>query len=320
MLAALKREPTLGPIPVVMTAVNTASQGFHLGRVEHELRPVQHEQLLETLLRVTTVPHGPILILEHEPERRARYQHFLAQAGYTPQVADTAADALDMLEDQHLFQAILLDLLMPDMSGFQLLQQMQGHHGWQRTPVVVVSDRELSESKKALMSRGTHLLTDVPADAGGETFPHQEEAIRQSVLLAGTRSILVIDDNDMNLNLMTGVFESAGYLVYQAKSGPEGIEMAQTVQPATILMDAAMPGMDGFETTQRLKQDAATADITVIACSAFTAPEYRERALQVGCEGYIAKPIEPKRLVEQVTKLVLASKIRRRAAFDVAGE
>ena len=320
MLAALKREPTLRPIPVVMTAVNTASQGFHLGRVEHELRPFRNEHLLDTLLRITSVPRGPVLILDQDPERRRRYHHFLAEAGYTPQVADTAADALDLLENRQLFRAILLDLLTPDMSGFQLLQQMQSHHVWQRIPVVVVTDRELTESKKVLMSRGTHLLLNTSADAGGETFPHQGEAIRQSVLLAGTRSILVIDDNEMNLNLMTGVFESAGYLVYQAKSGSEGIELAQTMRPATILMDAAMPGMDGFETTQRLKQNAATADITVIACSAFTAPEYRERAIQVGCEGYIAKPIEPKRLVEQVTKFVLASKIRRRARGNSVGE
>ena len=72
------------------------------------------------------------------------------------------------------------------------------------------------------------------------------------------------------------------------------------------------PGMNGFEAVQLLKQHPQTSDITVIACSALTTRDYKDRASQVGCEGYITKPIEPNRLVEQVTRFMLASKIRKK--------
>ena len=105
--------------------------------------------------------------------------------------------------------------------------------------------------------------------------------------------------------------------VYKAKSAQEGIELANNVLPDTIVIDLAMPGMDGFEATQKLKQHPQTSDITVIACSAFTTREYKDRASQVGCEGYITKPIEPNRLVEQVTRFTLASKIRKKLAENL---
>jgi signal transduction histidine kinase len=142
--------------------------------------------------------------------------------------------------------------------------------------------------------------------------PNKIEPIVQSVMLAETRSILIVDDNEVNLDLMTDVLESAGYMIYRALSAQEGIEIAKKVLPDAIVMDLAMPGMDGFEAIQILKQQPEISDITVIACSALTTREYKDRASQVGCEGYITKPIEPNRLVEQVTRFMLASKIRKR--------
>jgi len=155
----------------------------------------------------------------------------------------------------------------------------------------------------------------LPLEKGGisaKSSPDKIASIVQSVTLADKHSVLAVDDNEMNLNLMTNVLESAGYAVYKAKSAQKGIEIAEKVLPDAILMDVAMPGMDGFEATQILKQHPETSGITVIACSAFTPREYKDRAAQVGCEGYIAKPIEPNRLVEQVTGFILASKIRRK--------
>ena len=121
-------------------------------------------------------------------------------------------------------------------------------------------------------------------------------------------SILIIDDEEMNRNLHGKILENAGYTVHKAKSGQEGIRLAKQTIPDVILMDLAMPEMDGFEATQCLKQDPATAEITIIACSAFATRESQTKAFQIGCEGYITKPIEPERLVTQITKIVQSSK------------
>jgi CheY-like chemotaxis protein len=136
--------------------------------------------------------------------------------------------------------------------------------------------------------------------------------IIHAIALADMCSILIVDDNEMNRNLAAEIFEEAGYVVHKTGSGQQGVKIATSVLPDTVLMDLSMPDIDGFEATQRLKQHAATSEIPVIAWSAFATRDFKEKAYRAGCEGYITKPIEPGHLVEQVIKLVMTSKIRRR--------
>ena len=115
---------------------------------------------------------------------------------------------------------------------------------------------------------------------------------------------------------MEAIFQQSGNTVFTALSGKEGFEIAKNNLLDVILIDLAMPEMDGFEAKRLLKKDPATSKITVIACSAFAMEEFREKAFWVGCEGYITKPIKPKELIEQVKMLVLASKIKRRLLWE----
>ncbi len=120
-------------------------------------------------------------------------------------------------------------------------------------------------------------------------------------------SVLIVDDDEMNLNLHQQIFQKADVTVYLAHSGRECLEIARQKVPDLILMDLGMPGMDGFETTQALKENADTSPIPVIACSAFTNRELQEKAASVGCQGYITKPIDPLTLVAQVTNILSTS-------------
>lgn len=117
-------------------------------------------------------------------------------------------------------------------------------------------------------------------------------------------SILIIDDDEMNLSLISEIFSEAGYRVYEVTTGEEGITLARQQHPDIILMDLVLPGIDGFETTRRLCGDAATASIPIIACSAVATKEFHEQARQAGCIGYITKPIEPERLITQVRQYI----------------
>ena len=121
-------------------------------------------------------------------------------------------------------------------------------------------------------------------------------------------SIMIVDDDAMNLELHQEIFRSAGYEVLLAKSGQECLRMVTQKKPDVILMDLGMPQMDGFETTQQLKQLPESSEIVIIACSAFTHREIQEKAHQVGCKGYITKPVDPQRLVSQVKRLVYSAK------------
>ncbi len=105
--------------------------------------------------------------------------------------------------------------------------------------------------------------------------------------------ILIVDDNEQNLKLARVALECEGFDVRTATDGEAAIEMLRTVHPRLILMDVQLPGLDGLEVARRLKADPATRDILIIAVTAYAMKGDRERAMSAGCDGYIAKPLDP---------------------------
>ena len=112
--------------------------------------------------------------------------------------------------------------------------------------------------------------------------------------------ILIVEDNPLNLELVTVVLEMRGHEVVFATDAEQGIAMAQTVLPELILMDISLPGMDGLAATQQLRQIAGMADIPVVALTAHAMRGDQERVLAAGCQGYIAKPIDISSFVDEV--------------------
>ena len=112
--------------------------------------------------------------------------------------------------------------------------------------------------------------------------------------------ILVIEDNEQNLYLMTFILEKHGYEVAQARDGPEGIESASEARPTLILLDIQLPAMDGYEVAQRLKQRPESRDIPIVAVTSYAMVGDREKALAAGCTGYIEKPINPETFVAEM--------------------
>ncbi len=114
--------------------------------------------------------------------------------------------------------------------------------------------------------------------------------------------ILYIEDNEQNLYLVAFILEKRGYEVLQARDGFEGIEMALREKPDLILLDFELPVMDGYEVLQRLRAEAETREVPIIALTSYAMAGDRERFLEAGCTGYIEKPIDTERflpLVEQ---------------------
>lgn len=116
--------------------------------------------------------------------------------------------------------------------------------------------------------------------------------------------ILVVEDNRLNLELVSEILEMRGIEVLQAETGEEAITVAQQGQPALILMDVSLPGMDGLEATRQLKKDGATSAIPVIAVTAHNMPSDRESALEAGCIGHISKPINIATFVDEVLRFL----------------
>jgi CheY-like chemotaxis protein len=120
--------------------------------------------------------------------------------------------------------------------------------------------------------------------------------------------ILVVDDNPTNLKLACDVLEMAGYLVKRAVDAKEAVAAINKELPDLILMDIELPGTDGLTLTRMLKADKATKQITVVALSAFAMKGDDQKALQAGCDGYITKPIDTRKLPTQVADILKRAK------------
>ncbi len=119
--------------------------------------------------------------------------------------------------------------------------------------------------------------------------------------------VLVVDDNPTNLKLAASLLEFEGYTVDRAADANEALEMLQRAKPDLILMDIELPGMDGLTLTRQLKASAATRDIIIVALTAFAMKGDEQKSYEAGCDGYIAKPIDSRKLGQQVADLLSPS-------------
>jgi two-component system cell cycle response regulator DivK len=117
-----------------------------------------------------------------------------------------------------------------------------------------------------------------------------------------TPAVLVVEDNPVNMKLATLLLEGAGYRVWRAANASDGIALARERLPRLILMDIQLPGIDGLEATRRLKGDATTRHIPIVALTAFAMKGEVERIRAAGCDGYIAKPIDYKVFLAEVAQ------------------
>jgi CheY-like chemotaxis protein len=116
--------------------------------------------------------------------------------------------------------------------------------------------------------------------------------------------LLLVEDNEMNRDMLSRRLQRKGYEVLLAVDGQQGIDMAQSAKPDLILMDMSLPVVDGWEATRRLKAEAATRDIPIIALTAHAMAGDREKTMEAGCDGYDTKPIELPRLLGIIEALL----------------
>lgn len=117
-----------------------------------------------------------------------------------------------------------------------------------------------------------------------------------------SRTILIVEDDPKNLTLFRDVLQVSGYRTIEATDGRQGIETAKSEIPNLILMDIQLPEIDGMEATRRLKADDITSSIPVIALTSYAMKGDKERILEAGCDGYLAKPVDIEELLDTVSR------------------
>lgn len=119
-----------------------------------------------------------------------------------------------------------------------------------------------------------------------------------------TYSVLLVEDNPHNRKIFSGMLTHSGFAVVEAEDGHQALAAVEKQLPDVILMDLSIPGIDGWEVTRRLKADARTQAVPIIALTAHAMRGDEERARAAGCDHYLAKPISPKKVVAEVRKIL----------------
>ena len=118
----------------------------------------------------------------------------------------------------------------------------------------------------------------------------------------GNKSILVIEDNELNMKLVKGLIKIGKYQMLEAVDAESGIQIIRDQRPDLVLMDLQLPGMDGLSATKLIKEDPTLKDIPIVALTSYAMQGDEERALEAGCTGYIAKPIDTRKFLKTISK------------------
>lgn len=116
------------------------------------------------------------------------------------------------------------------------------------------------------------------------------------------KRILVVEDNETNMYLIRFILKNKGYQVIEAITGEEGVEFALKEKPDLVIMDIQLPGIDGLETTRRIRDSEAGKELPIVALTSHAMVGDKEKALKAGCTGYIEKPINPETFIAQIEK------------------
>ena len=319
VLNHLKQDPTTRHIPVQMLTLDEdRHHGLSRGAFAFETKPTTSEELGTVLTRIKAfaMPRRKrLLIVEDNPAEQLSIRELLGYADIDVSVADTGTQALSMMNEQP-FDCVVLDLRLPDMPGFEVLERVRDTPALTDLPVVVFTGKELSseedarlhmlarsvvvkgvESPERLLDETALFLHRVVADLPVEKQKMLERLHRSDDALVG-KKVLVVDDDVRNIFALSSVLERRGMMVLTAGTGNEAITILEsTPDLAIVLMDIMMPGMDGYETMQVIRQNHSLRRLPIIALTAKAMKGDRERCLEAGASEYLAKPVNTEQLL-----------------------
>ncbi|HEX4757180.1 MAG TPA: HAMP domain-containing protein [Terracidiphilus sp.] len=319
VLNHLKQDSATRHIPVQMLTLDEdRHHGLSRGAFAYVTKPSTTEDLEAALTRIREYSQPRrkrLLVVEDNPAEQLSTRELLGHEDIDINVAESGGAALVALSEDN-YDCVVLDLRLPDMSGFDVLAQLRDNPKLKDLPVVVFTGRELTpdedaqlhtlarsvvvkdvESPERLLDETALFLHRVIANLPKEKQNMLDRLHRSDDALAG-RKVLVVDDDVRNIFAVSSVLERRGMTVLSAGTGREAIETIEsTPDMAIVLMDIMMPEMDGYETMQVIRQNPALRRLPIIALTAKAMKGDRERCLEAGASEYLAKPVNTEQLL-----------------------
>jgi HAMP domain-containing protein/CheY-like chemotaxis protein/GAF domain-containing protein len=319
VLNHLKQDPDTRHIPVQMLTLDEdRHHGLARGAFAFVTKPTTPDALEQAISRIkdyASPRRKRLLVVEDNPAEQMSIRELLGHDDIDVTTVGTGAEALDAITDQS-FDCVVLDLRLPDMSGFDVLERMRDTPAINDLPVVVFTGKELSpeedarlhtlarsvvvkgvESPERLLDETALFLHRVVVDLPVEKQRMLDRLHRSDEALVG-RKVLIVDDDVRNIFALSSVLERRGMTVLTAGTGREAIEtLEKTDDLAIVLMDIMMPEMDGYETMQVIRQNPSFRRLPIIALTAKAMKGDREKCLEAGASEYLAKPVNTEQLL-----------------------
>jgi len=319
VLNHLKQDPETRHIPVqILTVDEDRRHGLARGAFASVMKPATAEEIDAAFVRIreyAALQRKRLLIVEDNPAEQLSIRELLGYDDIDVTVVTSGGEALNVLREQP-FDCVVLDLRLPDMSGFQVLERLRQTPELGDVPVVVFTGKELSpaedaqlrtlarsvvvkgvESPERLLDETALFLHRVIANLPIEKQNMLERLHRSDEALIG-KKVLVVDDDVRNIFALSSVLERRGMTVLTAGTGREAIAILEsTADMAIVLMDIMMPEMDGYETMQVMRQNALFRRLPIIALTAKAMKGDREKCLEAGASEYLAKPVNTEQLL-----------------------
>jgi CheY-like chemotaxis protein len=319
VLSQLKQDPETRHIPVQMVTLDEDRQhGLARGAFSFVAKPTSSEGLRTALDRIKqyALPRRKrLLVVEDNAAERMGIQELLSHDDIDIVTADSGEAALVAL-DRESCDCVVLDLRLPDMSGFDVLDRISQNEAWRDLPVVVFTGRELSpeeelhlnalarsvivkgvESPERLLDETALFLHRIVAQLPAGKQQMLDRLHRSDEALIG-KTVLVVDDDVRNIFALSSVLERRGMQVVTAATGREAITTLQSTPGLAIaLMDIMMPEMDGYETIRAIRENPSLRRLPIIALTAKAMKGDREKCLEAGASDYLAKPVDTEQLL-----------------------
>ena len=321
VLSQLKQNPATRHIPVqIVTLDEDRQHGLSRGAFSFVTKPASHRGPAGGTRAHQGASAEPrrkrLLVVEDNAAERFSITELLGHDDIDIVTADSGAKALCHPATSSGCDCVVLDLRLPDMTGFEVLEQIRDDERLADIPVVVFTGRELSAEEDAqlhTMARSVvvkgvesperlldetalflhRLVSDLPPDK-----QRMLERLHSSDEDLVGRTVLLVDDDARNIFALSSVLERRGMNVLTATTGKEAIDILQsTPEVAIVLMDIMMPEMDGYQTMQEIRKDAKLRRLPIIALTAKAMKGDREKCLEAGASDYLAKPVNTEQLL-----------------------
>ena len=327
VLDALKRDSRTRHIPVHMISVSDYKrEALELGAIGYALKPAKREELVEVLRRLEakfSQSVRRVLIVEDDARQRESVRQLLSNAEVQITAVASAGEALDHLKDT-TFDCMVLDLNLPDLSGYDLLEKMSRQEDVGFPPVIIYTGRALDREEEQRLRRYSKsiIIKDArsPERLLGEVtlFLHQVEAklppehqqmlktARDRESMLEGRRVLIVEDDVRNVFALSSVLEPKGITVNIARNGREALDvLARCSQDAAtridlVLMDIMMPEMDGLTAMREIRKRGEWKNLPIIALTAKAMADDHDKSLAAGANDYIAKPLDVEKLLSLV--------------------